>query len=661
MIRTRASCMCTLVGCLAWGLQSSAAAAERWKAPNPAELALAAPAIDKDADAEILEWDVRVAEELDGDSPSTVFDHYIRLKIFTDRGRDTYGRVDLTYADSVRIFGVEARTIAADGSIREVRKADIFRRTLVKGDDLQVEAVSFALPGVQKGSIVEYGWKEQHADSLAANLRLPTQREVPVHVVRYHIKPLGLEDMGYEMRLHGFQMVLPPLKREANDFYLLTVEKIPALREEPHMPPERQVAPWVLVYYERTGAPREPKAFWEDLVKRESDEARKLWRPTDEVRRAAAEACAGAATPEQKVAALVKYVRGKVQRTDVDTAPLELARGDTRDRSAKEVLKRGRGDAADTLTVFLALAQAAGLDARLALVADRADIGFDPALPIRALLPGRVAAVRVGEAWRFIDPASRYSPEARLSWWHEGQTALVSGAKGAEVLNTHVSQPADTVRRRVGRFRLLPDGALEGDLSFEYTGHWGAGLKEREDEDTPAEREESFKTLMTGRLTGAELSEIRVENVADIDKPYRVTAKLRVPAYAQRTGSRLIFQPNVFERGVDAIFTRADRHLPIFFNYGRTEDDEVTIELPADYAIEPSPVPAPLALKPAFSHAVTTQVGDGRLVLKRRLVFGDQEMLVLESKYYDTLKAFFTRMHQNDGVAISVKRATATP
>jgi hypothetical protein len=658
MIRPRASCLCTLVACLAWGLQAPPAGAERWKAPNPVELALAAPAIDKDADAEILEWDVRVTEKIEDESPSMIFDHYIRLKIFTDRGRDTYGRVDLSYADRVDVFDVVARTIAGDGSIREVGKADIFRRTLVKGDDLQVKAVSFALPGVQKGSIVEYGWKERHPDALASNLRLSMQREVPVHVVRYHIKPLGLEGMGYAMRLQGFQMALPPLKREVNDFHVLTVENIPAFREEPHSPPERQVAAWALVYYERTGAPREPKAFWEDFVKRESDEARRLVRLTDDVRRAAAEACAGAATPEQKVAALVKYVRAKVQRTDIESALPEPASGAPRDRSAKDVLTRGRGDAADTLTVFLALAQAAGLDARLALVADRGDIGFDPSMTIRALLPGRVAAIRVGEAWRFVDPASRFSPDARLPWWHEGQTALVSGAKGAEVLTTSVSPPADTVRRRVGRFRLLPDGALEGDLSFEYTGHWGAVLKEGEEDDTPAEREASFKTLMTGRLTGAEVSEIRVEHVADIDKPYRVAAKLRVPAYAQRTGSRLILQPHVFERGMEAIFAKPDRRMPIFFRYGRTEDDEITIELPAGYALEPSPAPAPLAVRPAFSHAVTTQVADGRLVLKRRVVFGAQEMLVFESKYYAALRTFFAGMHQNDGVAVSLKRTT---
>src|SRR5690349_24225817 len=104
MTRSRASYLCTFLVCFAWILERSPAAAERWKAPNPAELALAAPAIDKDADAEILEWDVRVSEQMDGDAPSMIFDHYIRLKIFTDRGRDTYGRVDVSYADGADVF-----------------------------------------------------------------------------------------------------------------------------------------------------------------------------------------------------------------------------------------------------------------------------------------------------------------------------------------------------------------------------------------------------------------------------------------------------------------------------------------------------------------------------------------------------------------------------
>jgi Domain of Unknown Function with PDB structure (DUF3857) len=148
---------------------SPAAAGEKWKAPNPGELALAAPAIDKDADAEVLEWDVRVAEVLEAGSPVTVYDHYIRMKIFTERGRDTYGRVDITHGSDVRVSAVEARTIAADGSIQEVQGGDIVRRTLVKGEDGKLASVSFALPSVQKGSIVEYGWTERHADSLAAN------------------------------------------------------------------------------------------------------------------------------------------------------------------------------------------------------------------------------------------------------------------------------------------------------------------------------------------------------------------------------------------------------------------------------------------------------------------------------------------------------------
>jgi hypothetical protein len=661
IIQSRALSLRAMAWSCAVLLVPAGAAAEKWKAPNPSELALAAPAIEKDADAEVLEWDVRVAEELQGEMPVTVFDHYVRMKIFTDRGRDTYGRVDITHADSVWVSEVEARTIGVDGSIRELQRAEIFRRTLVKGEGAQLKAVTFALPGVQRGSIIEYGWKERHSDSLAANLRLSLQRDVPVHVVRYHIKPAGLEDYGYGMRVSPFQIELAPLRREGNGFYLLSAEKIPALRQEPNMPPEHQVGPWALLHYARLGAPTEPLAFWKDFVKRQNDEARDLVRPTDEIRRAAAQACASAASPEQKISALVRHVRSQIQRTDVDTAPPDLDREGTRDRSAKEVLKRGKGDAADLLVVFLALAQAAGLDARLAFVADRADIDFNARILATAQLPGRLAAIQVNGAWRFVDPASRYSTDAHPRWWHEGQAALVSGPKDVEFLATPVSAPEQTGRRRVGRFRLQADGSLEGELSVEYTGHWGAGLKEGEDEDTPAERVESFKTLMSGRLPGAEVTDIRIENVTTADAPYRVSARLRMPGYAQRTGARLIFQPNVFERGIDSLFTSNERRTPVFFQYARLEEDEVTIELPAGFAPEPHETLAPLAVRPAFSHAVAIQIADGKLVLRRRSMFSDKEMLAFEPRHYETLKDYFTRVHQHNAAAISLKRATTAP
>ena len=41
-------------------------------------------AVEKDADAEAIFWEVRIDDNPDGD---LIFNHYIRVKVFTDRGR----------------------------------------------------------------------------------------------------------------------------------------------------------------------------------------------------------------------------------------------------------------------------------------------------------------------------------------------------------------------------------------------------------------------------------------------------------------------------------------------------------------------------------------------------------------------------------------------
>jgi hypothetical protein len=121
-----------------------ATGSDLWKPVGPADLALKTPRVEKDADAEALFWEVWVLDEAPQGQPHTVLTNYIRLKIFTDRGREKHGTVDLPYYGKTRIGDVAGRTIKPDGSILELRKDAIFDRTLVKAGGLKVKSKSFA-------------------------------------------------------------------------------------------------------------------------------------------------------------------------------------------------------------------------------------------------------------------------------------------------------------------------------------------------------------------------------------------------------------------------------------------------------------------------------------------------------------------------------------
>src|SRR6185503_3798860 len=74
---------------------SRALAGEDWKPVDPAHLAMKTPLVEKDADAEAIFWEVRVQDEDEGGDLRTVLSHYIRIKIFTERGRENHSKVDL--------------------------------------------------------------------------------------------------------------------------------------------------------------------------------------------------------------------------------------------------------------------------------------------------------------------------------------------------------------------------------------------------------------------------------------------------------------------------------------------------------------------------------------------------------------------------------------
>ncbi|MDQ1522550.1 MAG: hypothetical protein QOE47_474, partial [Pyrinomonadaceae bacterium] len=83
-----------------------------WRPIDPAHLALKAPVVEKDADAEAIFWEVRVDDaEMD-----LIFTNYIRIKIFTERGRESQSKIDIIpFRPNARIKDVAGRTIKPDG------------------------------------------------------------------------------------------------------------------------------------------------------------------------------------------------------------------------------------------------------------------------------------------------------------------------------------------------------------------------------------------------------------------------------------------------------------------------------------------------------------------------------------------------------------------
>ncbi|HEX8128913.1 MAG TPA: DUF3857 domain-containing protein [Pyrinomonadaceae bacterium] len=630
-----------------------------WKPIDPAHLALKAPIVEKDADAEAIFWEVRV----DDAEADLVFTNYIRIKIFTERGRESQSKIDIVpFRLNARIKDVAGRTIKADGQIVELKKEDIFEKTIAKAGDLKLRAKTFAMPSVEPGAIIEYRWREVYPGSSADRTRLYFQRDIPIQNVTYYLKPSSNIIGASSLRYQPFHMTVPKFEKDKNGFYTTSVSNVPAYHEEPRMPPEDEVRKWMLLYYtaEKNIV---PQVYWRNFGKLMYEAFKSEMKVNDDVRKKSAEIIGDAATPEQKLERLYEFCRTKIKNLDDDALNLPAeVRLKLKDESPSGTLKKMEGRYKDIGALFAALAIAAGFEARPAIMADRSDIFFDPGFADYYFMSMVVIAVKVNDSWRFFNPAEMYMPFGMLTWQAESQDALITDPKEPTFVQTPLSPAEKSLEKRTAKLKLDAEGTLEGEVRIEYTGHLGKDKKEYNDDDTPAQREATLRSQIKAKMSTAEVSDVQVENVTDPVKPFVYAYRVRVPGYAQRTGKRLFLQPAFFQRGANPLFPTTQRHNSVYFNYPWSEQDNVTIELPAGYALDNADAPMGINAGDTSKYDVKLAVTkDGRtLIYNRKFFFGTSTGMLFPVAAYSQLKTLFDELHKRDNHTITLKQAAAT-
>lgn len=626
------------------------AGGEEWRPVEAADLALKEAVVERHADAEAIFWDIRID---DGGQNDLVLSHYVRIKIFSDRGREQNSKIEIPYVGGIKIKDVAARTIKPDGSIVELAKDDVIEKMVVKVSGLKLRTKTFAFPGIEAGAIIEYKWKEVISNASADNMRLQFQRDIPVQSITYRIKPAS--NVFFDVR--PFNMARFSFLKEKNGFQATTVTNMAAFSEEPMMPPEDSVRAWAMVRY--TGAFSLFSSYY-FLAKSFYFGFQPFMKVDDQVKQKANEIVAGATNPEEKLERIFDFCRTNIKNTKDKDSGFNEDQIDKLKENKKpsDTLKRGVGPGIDINLLFAALATAAGFETRVALLPDRGQRLFtrDELIP-GALRPASIA-VRFGEVWRFFDPGLLYITQGMLRWQEEGVDALIVDAHPTWV-RTPVSPAKKSKETRVANLALDENGTLEGDVTIEYTGHLAVERKLLNDDDSPVQREENLKEAVKKRLSSAELSNIVIENATDSAKPFIYKYHVRVPDYAQRTGKRLFFQPGFFKKGIDALFSAGTRRYPIYFHFPWSEDDDVTIKLPKGYVLDSADRPAPINAGQICQYEIRMGLltkDQGTLGYRRTFFFGGEDILLFPVENYEQIKRLFDEINRADNHMITLRQ-----
>lgn len=641
---------------------------DEWRPITPAELQMKTPKVEADADAEAIFWEIRI-DDSRSDELSMV--HYVRVKIFTERGRERFSKIDIPFVKGrVKIKEIAARIVRPDGSIVDVAEKDVIEREIIRANRVKIRAKSFAVPSIEAGVIVEYRYREIIEDGGAAGMDLEFQKDIPVQQLSYYYKPYNKKDPLFQLyNFEGTRFI-----KQDKGFYLAERTNVPAFKEEPRMPPEDMVRHWMELQGVRVNVtdvsamsitfsikdPSNPTQYWGSVAGEKAGLIEFMNKPDKEIRRVAMEVTSNASSPDEKLKLLYDFCQKQIKNASFDTTIPEADKTKgNKVKSVADVLKVRVADSPYVDMLFGSMASSIGFDTRVAFLGNRSEMFFDPRMTSESLVHPGAIAVKVGNDWKFFNPGLPFLSYGMLVWYEEDVWALLVGARQHSWAKTPLTGHEQSLTKRTGKFKLSEDGTLEGDVAIELNGQ--AAVVDRLDlyDKDAAARDQEVQDDFKRRVATGEITAVSIENLNDISKPLVYRYKVRVPGYAQKTGKRIFFQPGFFEYGVGPTFSSPTRKYDIYFHYPWAEKDEVEIMLPAGYALDGADQPGEVS-DPSNIASLKISIGTDRemtfMKYTRQFHFGGGGNILFPVSVYPNLKSLFDEFNKRDAHTIGLKQ-----
>jgi len=641
--------------------------AAEWRPIPPADLQAGKPVVEPDADAEALIWETRID---DSSSDKLTRKTYVRLKIFTERGREKFAKVDIPFVKGdTKIKDIAARVVKPDGTIVELAEKDIFEREVVRASGIKIRAKSFAVPNIEPGVIVEYQYRESNEDGSFAGGRFYLQKDVPVRDLVYYYKPYSDKEPVTQM----YNTTGQGFVKDEHGFYRLSRTNVPAFKEERYMPPDDMVKPYLALLdtsysgFDMGSATAvmkknrsSPTQYWSAIAGILSGSVRAWHNNVGDVKKVTESLVAGAANPEEKLRRIYDYCQ-KLRNVSYDLTVTDAQLKSIMKQSSKDIIKAGPTASARSgqiNSLFGAMATAAGFDTRLAYSARRDEVFFELKMTDSDLISFAGIAVDVGGDFKIFNPGIKYAQFGQVPWYRENAPALVVSETSNGWLLLPMSTNDKNLTKRTAKVTLGEDGTLEGTVSIELHGQEALSYRLSNWDDEASKREQSLKDSILARISNAEISNIAIENFEDNAKPIIQRYTIKVPNYAQKTGKRLFFQPGIFEYGSAAKFASATRQYDVAFAFPWSEKDEIELTYPSTYQIDNGEAPGGADAGEISKDVISIHPDHTAPKIKysRDFYFGNASNLVFNVSAYSAVKQLWDMIQKSDTATLSIKQ-----
>jgi len=235
---------------------------------------------------------------------------------------------------------------------------------------------------------------------------------------------------------------------------------------------------------------------------------------------------------------------------------------------------------------------------------------------------------------------------------NENRQALMVTPEGGVVVKTPVSHSKQNIQQRNTKVKLTSFGSAAAEIVTGWSGNQQNDILHRIIDATPEERERWI-------LNAYEVPDIKLNNftfygIENKMSEIELNVQLVLPRYANASGSRIFFNPNIEERRTYIPKDIQKRYSPIRFEYPYIDIDTIYYSIPKGYSIEM--LPEEVSLESSFGKFISTTkpLGDTSIAYTRYL---EIETYSIPAGNYSEYRNFFAGVVKSDrGQVVLVKK-----
>jgi hypothetical protein len=290
-------------------------------------------------------------------------------------------------------------------------------------------------------------------------------------------------------------------------------------------------------------------------------------------------------------------------RSDIRYVAVEVGIGGYQPHAASDIFRNRYGDCKDKATLLAAMLATVGIRSTWLMVDSERGV-IDQTMPsllgnhmIAAIeippgyeSPSMHSVVSANSGTRFLltDPTWEYTPFGQIEDNLQGSYALLVDGTQSQVIQIPVMEPDRNTSTRTAHMRLAADGSLSGDVTERFYGDQAADWREVFALTDQHQRDEFLDHYLNRDLSGFTVTDVKVENVKDVDKEMVLSYTVTASSYGKNTGSLFMVRPRIMGSDASQVDDKP-RHYPVSFGETLVNRDEFDVELPQGYVADEVP------------------------------------------------------------------------